>query len=662
LRRLGIGITIGLLVAAAGVGTQVQHANAAGATQAKVVIVVGATQGMTDQYRSMADAAAGVASKYTSNVVKVYSPNATWEAVQSAAQGAGILIYLGHGSGYPNPYVSYPQPNGDNGMGLNATAGSGDDNTKYYGENYMASLGLASNAVVILNHLCYASGNSEWGQGLPSLDTAQTRVEGYASGFLRGNARAVIAEGMGDIGSYITAILTTDQPIDQMWKSSRGFNNHVTAWSSSRNAGFTAQIDPSLDHPAADGDYYYRSMVSLPGLTTDQVGQVSTWAATTYHPVAPTRILDSRDGTGGLSGAFSSHQSRTFQVTSATGPIPTSATAVTGNLTVTQQTSLGFLYLGPDPMDYPSSSTLNFPTNDDRANGVFVALGTGGTLSVTYAAPTLGPTAHVIFDVTGYFAPPDETGLKYVAVTPTRLLDTRDGTGGLSGPFANRAARTFAVVGGAVPATATAVTGNLTVTQQTGNGFLYIGPAPADNPTSSSLNFPVGDDRANGVAVALGSGSLSITFASPVAGATAHVIFDVTGYFTADGSGDAFVPLTPTRILDSRGGPGLLGAFSSHSPRLLQVGGQGGVPASGASAITANLTVTQQTGIGYLYIGPSAMADPTSSSLNFPLGDDRANLVAVALTSGGTVSITYAAPSTGPTAHVVLDVTGYFAP
>ena len=43
--------------------------------------------------------------------------------------------------------------------------------------------------------------------------------------------------------------------------------------------------------------------------------------------------------------------------------------------------------------------------NDDRANAVTVALGAGGTLSPTYAAPTLGPTAQVILDVTGYFTP-----------------------------------------------------------------------------------------------------------------------------------------------------------------------------------------------------------------------------------------------------------------
>jgi hypothetical protein len=76
---------------------------------------------------------------------------------------------------------------------------------------------------------------------------------------------------------------------------------------------------------------------------------------------------------------------------------------VTGNLTVTAQTGPGYLYLGPAAMNDPTSSTLNFPAGDDRANGVTVALGAGDTLSVTFVAPAPGPTVHVIFDVTGYF-------------------------------------------------------------------------------------------------------------------------------------------------------------------------------------------------------------------------------------------------------------------
>jgi hypothetical protein len=650
MRKLAFALAIGLLATAGGLGTAVQRVDAA-ASQAKVVIVVGAVQGMTSSYRSDGDAAAATFTKYTSNIVKVYSPNATWAAVQAAAAGASVLVYLGHGSGWPNLYpLGGPlKPNGDNGMGLNATAGNGDSNLKYYGENYMATLGLAPNAVVLLNHLCYASGNSEPGRGAPTLAVAQTRVDGYASGFLRGNARAVIAEGIGSISPYIDAIFSTHQTIDQMWKSAPNFHNNVTSWASTRNAGFTSQIDPS-------GTSYYRSMVSLPGLTTDNVGGVATYAPTTYHALTPSRILDTRNGIG-LSGPSASHSARAFQVTGA-GGVPAGATAVTGNVTVTAQTSAGYLYIGPTSTNNPTSSTLNFPVGDDRANGVTVALGTGGTLSVTYVAPTSGPTAHVLFDVTGYFTP-DTSGATYHALTPARLLDTRTGTG-LSGAFGNHSARTFAVAGaGGVPTNATAVTGNLTVTGQGSAGYLFIGPIAMNNPTSSTLNFPVGDDRANGVTVSLGTGgSLSITFVAPGPGPTAHALFDVTGYFTADTSGAKYVPLTPNRILDTRGGTGLSGAFGSHSARTFGVGGV----AANTTAVTGNLTVTSQTSLGYLYIGPNATDNPTSSTLNFPRGDDRANGVTVAIGSGSTLSITFVAPTAGPTTQAIFDLTGYFAP
>ncbi len=64
--------------------------------------------------------------------------------------------------------------------------------------------------------------------------------------------------------------------------------------------------------------------------------------------------------------------------------------------------------------------------------------------------------------------------------------------------------------------------------------------------------------------------------------------------------------------------------FSNHVHQTLTVWGAGGVP-TGANAITGNLTVTGQTSGGYLFAGPDAADNPTSSTLNFPVGDDRAN-------------------------------------
>ena len=122
-----------------------------------------------------------------------------------------------------------------------------------------------------------------------------------------------------------------------------------------------------------------------------------------FVPITPTRVLDTRNGTGGLSGPFGNHVARTFQVTGGSTGVPAGAKAVTGNLTVTGQTSNGYLYIGPVAMNNPTSSTLNFPAGDDRANAVTVALSATGTLSITFVAPSSGPTAHAIFDVTGYY-------------------------------------------------------------------------------------------------------------------------------------------------------------------------------------------------------------------------------------------------------------------
>ena len=429
--------------------------------------------------------------------------------------------------------------------------------------------------------------------------------------------------------------------------------------------GTTCTVTASKSAPAS---VTYTAFVGTstgmtPTATSNSVSVTWTPAPSTYFPLTPTRVLDTATGTG-LTGYFSSHVARTFQVTGGTSGVPANATAVTGNLTVTGQSSLGFLYLGPVATNNPTSSTLNFPVNDDRANGVTVALGAGGTLSATYATPTAGQTTHVIFDVTGYFTP-DTTGAYYFPLAPARLLNTVTNTG-LTGTFSSHVARTFQVTGGTsgVPANATAVTGNLTVTGQTSLGFLYVGPVAVNDPTSSTLNFPVGDDRANGVMVALGAGgTLSVTYAAPSLGPTAQVIFDVTGYFSPDTSGAMYLPLTPTRILDSRDGTGgLPGAFSSHLARTFQVTGGTSVVPANATAVTGNLTVTSQGYLGFLYIGPVAMNDPTSSTLNFPFGDDRANSVDVALGAGGTLSVTYAAPVLGVTAQVIFDVTGYFVP
>ena len=160
---------------------------------------------------------ASYARSYGASVTEIYSPYATWTKVRNAAQGANILIYLGHGNGYPSPYGSFQRYTKD-GFGLNATSGNGNSNVKYWGEYYIdRDIQMAPNAVVILARLCYASGNSEWGAANPTKSTAIKRVDNYGAGFLRAGAKAVFAEGINDARYIIKNLYTSNRNMREIF-------------------------------------------------------------------------------------------------------------------------------------------------------------------------------------------------------------------------------------------------------------------------------------------------------------------------------------------------------------------------------------------------------------------------------------------------------------
>ncbi len=240
---------------------------AAASGDPKVVIIVGATHGATASYRADADRAYAEAIKYTSNVVKVYSPNATWKKVKAAAVGASVIIYMGHGNGWPSPYTYDPAYTTKNGFGLNATAGNGDYNNKYYGEPYVSTLDLAPGAIILLNHLCYAAGNSEPGDPEPSVSVARQRADNYAAGFLKAGAAAVIADGHSGADPYLRALFTTHQSIEDMWRTMPNINGNFVSFASTRTPGATVYQDPKT---TKSGFYRALTIGSL-GITTDEV-------------------------------------------------------------------------------------------------------------------------------------------------------------------------------------------------------------------------------------------------------------------------------------------------------------------------------------------------------------------------------------------------------
>jgi hypothetical protein len=267
-----VALLVGMLAAAGAVAPV-----AAAARVPRVVLVVGPVGGLTSEYRSLANAAASEAVAAGAQVTKIYSPNATWPAVKHALQGASIVVYLGHGNGWPSPYRNSLYPPTQNGFGLNPVAGADDTNHQYFGESSVDNVKLAPNAVVVLSHLCYASGNSEPGIAEGTQSMAIQRVDNYAAGFIRAGAQAVVAEAHLGPAYYVRSLLRSQLSIEQIWRGSPGANGNTMTLASERSPGFAERLDP--DH-ASSG--FYRSLVSK-GLSSTQLrsGATGTTSGTT---------------------------------------------------------------------------------------------------------------------------------------------------------------------------------------------------------------------------------------------------------------------------------------------------------------------------------------------------------------------------------------------
>jgi hypothetical protein len=250
-----------------------------------------------------------------------------------------------------------------------------------------------------------------------------------------------------------------------------------------------------------------------------------------------------------------------------------------------------------------------------------------------------------IADVPGVFTP----------MSPLRAFDTRF-SGGLLGAGETK---TWRFGGVTVPANATAIVINTTVTNTTAWSFLTVYPAGTLLPTASNLNWSAGQTVANLVEVKLGAnGYVNFTNSQ----GWTDVIADLEGYFapTTGGSAGQFVSLVPSRITDTRRGSGQANAGRTLGPGqtiYVQVAGAGGVPANGAESVVINATVTNTTSYGFLTIYPFGQSRPDSSNLNWSNGGiTRANRVSVPLGTGGMITVRNSIGN----ADVILDVNGYF--
>jgi hypothetical protein len=404
-----------------------------------------------------------------------------------------------------------------------------------------------------------------------------------------------------------------------------------------------------------------------------------------YTPVTPTRICDTRpagpgiganqcNGEGTTRGTLGAGGVRTITVPS----LPASTSAVVLNVTVADTTASSFLTAWPTGSARPNASNLNWATPGTVVpNLVDVALGPSNQVSFF----NLSGSADLIVDLQGYVAPSTAgTGL-YNPLTPARICDTRaagpgvadnqcNGNGTTKGTLGAGGVRTIQVTGmGGVPASGVAaVVLNVTVADTTASSFLTAWPTGSARPNASNLNWRTGEVVPNRVIVPVGSGGQVSLFN---ASGSTDVIVDVGGWFTnssnPSATGSLYEALVPARVCDTRGaGPGVpANQCDGYGPTARTLGtgstltsgivGLAGVPA-GATAVVANVTVTDASAPSFLTVWPDKASRPNASDLNWIAGDTVPNLVVVALGNDGGLDAFNASGSV----DVIMDVQGYY--
>ncbi|MGW7441594.1 hypothetical protein [Streptomyces sp. NPDC054849] len=331
---------------------------------------------------------------------------------------------------------------------------------------------LSGGTVVGTNEVTADTAGSDFTPHAPTrlLDTREGIGAPKAKVGQYGTTRVRIA-GSGQIPAGVTAValnVTVTNPTKP---------GHIRAYGqgderpTTSNVNFTAgqTVPNAVIVPVGANGYVelYNHSDGPVDLIADVTGFFTTSAANGYTSLAPTRLVDTREGLGAGKGKVAGRNSFTTQVTGR-GGVPADAKAVALNVTVTEPSQDGHLIVYPAGGSAPTTSNVNFSAGQTIANSVIVPIGADGKISVFNGA---WAGAHVIVDVVGYYSPGSESA--YVPFLPERWFDTREwGEGQLDG-------RSY--IYSSFFEDDTNVTGvvlNSTVTNTRGPGHLTVAPDP----------------------------------------------------------------------------------------------------------------------------------------------------------------------------------------
>ncbi|MBM6404243.1 hypothetical protein JQN72_08300 [Phycicoccus sp. CSK15P-2] len=389
-------------------------------------------------------------------------------------------------------------------------------------------------------------------------------------------------------------------------------------------------------------------------------------ATGTYYKLGqPTRFLDTRTtNTPGKARTPLKRNSPTALKVTGRAGVPTSGvSAVVVNLTAVNTTSQGYFTLYPSDMSRPTASTINFPKGWIGANMATVPVGTDGKIKVW----NYGGDSHAVLDVLGWYAADDTgrdtteaMGAQFYPVEPTRLYDSR----AENDPFYSGDAVSIEVdwtddeTPGDENDQVTAYVVNITAVDATREGVFTAWSGAGSKPTASNVNYEPGIIAPNMAVVPVQRTENGATIrVDNVSSGRVHMVVDIVGVYATDrvtGMRYRKTPDAPVRILDTRSGKGLNGAFGHRAQRLLQA--PASVLGSDSALLVANITGVEPTRRTYLTVWDGVETRPSTSNLNVHPGLVRAASTYAPLDLSNRTKIYNDAGSM----HVVMDVVGTF--
>lgn len=263
-------------------------------------------------------------------------------------------------------------------------------------------------------------------------------------------------------------------------------------------------------------------------------------------------------------------------------------------------------------------------------------------------------------------APPEGVG-RYVALTPTRVLDTRGG--GAVGQGGTEVVDFAAQLPDLV---VSAVVLNVTVVNSTRPGYVTAFPAGTARPLSSNLNHRAHETRANSVTVGLPASAADQKVALYNSAGSTDLIVDLFGYYVGTASdpaaGASYYPIgSPTRVLDSRQG-GAGGPLHAGQSRSVQrsFNDPNFKAYTGVRAVAVTITAVSPSSSGYLRAwngDPNAV--PAVSTVNFTRAQTIPNFAIVpvrCVNAPACNTFTFAVSNNiSPATHVLVDVVGVYA-